>query len=67
MERVEGEGGCEGFIGLSIAVLVFVLLGEFEIVRGDVQSSLLDVDLFLLELIEGIESDLFTCLNGAEA
>ena len=52
---------------MGIAVLIFVLSGEFEIVGGDVESGLFDVDVFLLELIEGGEGDLFTCLNGAEA
>ena len=67
MGGVEGEGGGEGFIGLGVAVLIFMLSGEFEVVGGYAEGGLFDVGVFLLELIEGVEGDLFTGLNGAEA
>ena len=64
---VEGEGGFEGGVGLLEAVLVFVLAGEFEVVGCDGEGGLLDVLVFLLELIEGVEGELFAVADGAEA
>lgn len=64
---VEGEGGGEGGVGLWEAVLVFVLAGEFEVVGGDGEGGLLDVLIFLLELVEGVEGELFVVAYGAEA
>ena len=57
MGGVEGEGGGEGFIGLGVAVLIFMLSGEFEVVGGDGEGGLLDVFIFLLELVEGVEGE----------